>query len=134
MPTRFDTKRTPSSSSTNATIRGVASGSVGWCDRIHVYTEPRPDASCVSHSTEAHLVDAGALVDLQLLDDLVGVAAEHHPAVDQRVEQLGWERPRRLRPRGRTLSVREHVVVELHEGHDVAAVRVECQLARLVAV
>ena len=35
-PSRFDTKRMPSSSSTSTTTRGSASGSVGWCDTIHV--------------------------------------------------------------------------------------------------
>ncbi len=59
-PSRFDTKRMPSSSSTSTTTRGSASGLVGWCDTIHVYTWPCPDDSCVSHSTEWHSPHIGA--------------------------------------------------------------------------
>ena len=39
---------------------GSASGLVGWCDTIHVYTWPCPLDSCVSHSTEWHSPHIGA--------------------------------------------------------------------------
>src|SRR5439155_10912593 len=62
MPWRLDTRRTPSSSSTSATMRGASSGWVGWCDRIQLCTVPRPLDSWAVHSNDpqlGHMGDGG---------------------------------------------------------------------------